>query len=169
MIKYSVYEAVFIILAAIFIALVVNALRPAGIDIFVDRNTPAVQDVDSPARILGVDDAIKKHNENIGIFVDARSPDEFAAGHIPGAVSLPDSFFDDMIETFIVKIDPQSDIITYCSSIDCHQAQDLAEKLCFAGFENVFYFAGGLSLWMEYKMPVQNMPVQADLDNAISR
>lgn len=164
MIKNTIYEAVLIALGAIFIALVVNALRPAGIEIFSDRMAVAPQNSESPARMIEFDEAIEKYNGSAAIFVDARSPDEYFSGHIRGAVSLPDQFFDDVIEDFFATIDPQTEIITYCSGIDCHQAQALAEKLCFAGFEHVSYYAGGFSQWTEYKMPVQN-----DLDKAINR
>lgn len=164
MIKNSIYEAIFIILAAVFIALMVNALRPDGIELFVERNTAVLQNDKSPVRMIDIDEAIEKFNEKGVVFVDARSPDDYFSGHIHGAVSLPDHFFDDVIEDFIAEIDPQTEIITYCSGIDCHQARSLAEKLCFVGFENVFYFAGGFSQWTEYKMPVQK-----NLDNAINR
>ena len=164
MMKNTIFEAILIISAAISIALVVNAIRPGGIDLFAGRDAPVSQNDESPARMMAIDDAIKKFSESGPLFVDARSADDYFSGHIPGAVSLPDYFFDDLIEDFITEIDPQTEIITYCSSIDCHQAQDLAEKLCFAGFEHVSYFADGLSRWTEY-----GMPVQKDLDNAISR
>lgn len=45
------------------------------------------------------------------VFVDVRDPASYAAGHIPGARSLPL----DVLEQAAGELDPQAWIITYCT------------------------------------------------------
>jgi 3-mercaptopyruvate sulfurtransferase SseA len=45
------------------------------------------------------------------IFVDVRSLENYKAGHIPGALSIPL----DELETRIAELDPKQWIITYCT------------------------------------------------------
>lgn len=57
-------------------------------------------------------DVVKKVKEGKGDFIllDARDPGSFAAGHIPGAVSLPLS----EVEARLKGLDRQKTYVTYC-------------------------------------------------------
>jgi len=151
--KNTFHEAILIILVAIFISLIVNGLRPKGIDLF--ANGEVGMDNQDPITVIDIDTAILKYNTQKVVFVDARSSEEFLLGHIKGAINLPDQYFDEWIEEIIYRIDPLTEIITYCDSVHCPQAKDLAEKLCSTGFENVVHFSEGYNQWLEYKMPVE--------------
>jgi rhodanese-related sulfurtransferase len=162
-IKRTLYEAMLIIVSAVVISLMVNALRPEGIDLFGhDKKTPAKAEIGFT--IIDTETAIAKYKAGEGLFVDAREAEIFAAGHIKNAVNLPDQQFDEWINDFIGKTHPQTQIITYCDGIDCSQAKDLAEKLCLIGYESVFYFQEGYEAWVK-----RRMEIQSDLDNAINR
>lgn len=163
MIKRTVYEAMLIVVSAVVISLMVNALRPAGIDLFGHQPKPPAK-AENGFTAIDTETAIRRHAAGKGLFVDARAADVFAAGHIKNAVNLPDQQFDEWIDDFIVTTDPETEIITYCDGVGCSQARDLAEKLCLIGFENVFYFPEGYDAWVQRRMEIQSA-----LDNAINR
>lgn len=76
------------------------------------------------------------------IIVDVRTKDEYASGHIPGAICIPN-------ET-ISNIDPvqlsnkDQNIIVYCQT--GMRASKAAKKLKRLGYKNVFNF-GGINSW----------------------
>ncbi len=57
------------------------------------------------------DEAIKLVKENKAVFVDVRSKDSYDAGHIKGAVSIPES----QLITRLRELPPKKMIITYCA------------------------------------------------------
>lgn len=48
------------------------------------------------------------------VIIDVRTPEEFAAGHLDGAVNYDVS--DGTLETSLSSLDPQADYIIYCRS-----------------------------------------------------
>ncbi len=84
------------------------------------------------------------------ILVDARPyKPKYIKGHIPGAVSIPDSQFDKMTDR--LPADKDSLLIFYCGGLKCklsHKSAMKAEKL---GYTNVKVFAEGYPAWMSDK------------------
>jgi hypothetical protein len=66
-----------------------------------------------PAEIARVSlvDAKDALEAGAAVFVDVRDPGSYAAGHIPGALSMPL----DELEQRLGELDPQAWIITYCT------------------------------------------------------
>jgi rhodanese-related sulfurtransferase len=94
------------------------------------------------------------HVANAALFVDARSSEEYAAGHIPGAVNLP---FDDVFgkPELAKSIDPKGrPIVTYCGGGDCELSKSLAFALIEAGQRKVLVFVAGLPGWKDAGNPV---------------
>jgi 3-mercaptopyruvate sulfurtransferase SseA len=56
-------------------------------------------------------DAKAAYDAGTAIFVDVRGDDLYNAGHIPGALSIPESD----LESRITNLDPNARIITYCT------------------------------------------------------
>jgi rhodanese-related sulfurtransferase len=80
--------------------------------------------------------------------VDAREAEEYAAGHIPGAVNLPyDLAVSDpaMLESLDTAGRP---VITYCGGGTCEQSLSLAYELIAAGHERVAVYTGGWPEWV---------------------
>ena len=82
--------------------------------------------------------------------LDARIPAEYAAGHLPRALSLPVDEAELRIGSYVQVLTPQTPILTYCGGGDCSDGLDLALKLRAFGFENVTLYAGGLVEWKAY-------------------
>ncbi|HEY3053146.1 MAG TPA: rhodanese-like domain-containing protein [Thermoanaerobaculia bacterium] len=76
------------------------------------RITPAQQDQNlDKARRIPREEAMKLVKEKKAVFVDVRSKESYDAGHIKGAVSMPES----QIITRLREIPPKTMIITYCA------------------------------------------------------
>ena len=60
---------------------------------------------------VSIEDAKQAYDEKSAVIVDVRGDDAFSAGHIPGALSIPEND----IAARIVKLDPDSWFITYCT------------------------------------------------------
>lgn len=155
--KRTFYEAMIVILVSALLALVVNGLRPQGMRLFLSNTQPADEinkmgDTDN-IKVISVAAAIEKFKAGTALFIDSRAPVAFSEGHIKGAVSLPEQQFDEWIDGFILKTDPQTEIITYCDSLKCPQARNLTEKLFLVGFERVLYMAQGFDKWNDSFKP----------------
>jgi rhodanese-related sulfurtransferase len=77
------------------------------------------------------------------VLVDARTREEFAAGHIPGAVSLPYREVDDAI---LEVLRPDQLVITYCWGPACNAATKAAAALAARGYR-VKEMLGGFEYW----------------------
>lgn len=146
----AVKEAVILTLAAVAIALSVYALRPdkIGAPPPVQGSSPAPpSDTAGGVAEITLDDAVQRWETGGAVFADARHPDDFAAGHIRGAVSLYAEDPDRWLPSFLADTDPTAVIITYCDGEQCHLATHLAELLSLNGFETVYYLKDGWSRW----------------------
>lgn len=96
---------------------------------------------------VGLDFTRRFHEARAAVFVDARSAEEYAEGHIAGATSLP---FDDVYKH--PELAKQFDehgvpIIVYCGGGDCDLARTLAYALIEAGHKRVLVFREGYPGW----------------------
>ena len=57
--------------------------------------------------------------------LDVRPPDEYAAGHIPGAVNVPLA----ELEKYLRKLKPKKEIVAYCRGPHCVLSYDAVEQL----------------------------------------
>ena len=147
---------------AIGLALLVNSLSPRGIPLMGQWDTrQGVVTADSAAAALWMDfeipdPAAAKQILDAGeaLFVDVRSREMFAEGHLPGAVSLPLGEFDARMEAFSREVPLDRPIVTYCSGRLCQDSHTAAQLLMERGFQNVVVFIDGFPGWMENGYPV---------------
>jgi rhodanese-related sulfurtransferase len=147
-IRTALREALLLTAVAIAAALAVNGLRPDGLELV--AGVAAV----APGRLISIDEARQAHTQGRALFADARSAADFAAGHIEGAVSLPEHDLDAWAGAFIARTDPGTAIITYCDGAGCPLARSLAEKLVELGFADTRYLNDGWGKWREQGLPV---------------
>ncbi|MBQ4321233.1 MAG: rhodanese-like domain-containing protein [Oscillospiraceae bacterium] len=76
------------------------------------------------------------------IILDVRTPEEFAAGHIPGAVNLPNEAIGS--EEIALLPDKGQHILVYCRS--GNRSKQASEKLAALGYGNITEF-GGILDW----------------------
>lgn len=76
------------------------------------------------------------------VILDVRTPEEYAAGHIPGAINVPnESIGTEEIPTLPVK---DRLILVYCRS--GRRSKEAAQKLVSLGYTNIVEF-GGILDW----------------------
>jgi rhodanese-related sulfurtransferase len=84
------------------------------------------------------------------VVLDARSAEDYAAGHIPGALSVPLLDLPKKMST----LPKGKTIVAYCGNITCSLAPKAALALAEAGF-TVKELFGGFATWKEKGFPVQ--------------
>ena len=84
------------------------------------------------------------------VIVDARKADEFAEGHIKGAI-LIDQYQTDFVEQAQAKLPKDKTIAIYCRS--GRRSANAAGKLADVGYKCV-NLKGGILAWKEANMPV---------------
>ena len=84
------------------------------------------------------------------VILDVRKTDEFAEGHIKGAI-LIDQFQSDFVEQAQAKLPKEKTIAIYCRS--GRRSANAAGKLADVGYKCV-NLKGGILAWKEAKMPV---------------
>jgi rhodanese-related sulfurtransferase len=88
-------------------------------------------------------------SENV-VILDVRKADEFAEGHIKGAI-LIDQFQSDFMEQAKAKLPKDKTIAIYCRS--GRRSANAAGKLADVGYKCV-NLKGGILAWKEANMPV---------------
>jgi len=83
------------------------------------------------------------------ILVDARPAEIYSQGHIPGAVNLPLSRFNDTISERQTSLRAARQLIVYCSGWSCNDSYDLARRLLEKGFKDLILYRGGMEDWLE--------------------
>ena len=105
----------------------VAAGHVADIDVLVDAYLGARDEVEA----VTVDDLVERVDRGRAVVIDVRPDLEYAAGHIPGARSVPIDQLDDVVDAL-----PRSrEIIAYCRGPYCVYADDAVRLLRAHGFK----------------------------------
>lgn len=92
---------------------------------------------------ISVEDAMKLYKEDKAVFVDVRSNQQFALGHIKGALSIPGS---QIVKRF-AEVPTMKTVIIYCAC-DAEQSSGRAAATLIAhGVKNVWALKGGWDEW----------------------
>jgi len=90
------------------------------------------------------------------VVVDARSPESYAKGHIPGAVNIPHRT---MSADTIANLDKTALVVTYCDGIGCNGSTKGALQMLRLGFR-VKELTGGLDWWRRDGHPIHGEVTQ---------
>lgn len=146
MFKQIIIESLLLILLALAVGLVVNAVRSEPLPLMEDFRAAQASRSIAQGQAISLDEALRLNMDQAALFVDARTAMEYSFGHIPGAVSLP-------LEEFqagapLLRQLHQADLVVcYCGDTLCPKAEKLAELLRQEGIHAVF-FAEGLDGWL---------------------
>jgi rhodanese-related sulfurtransferase len=145
------------------LALAFNAARP-------DR-LPLVQDPEVAAQIavqrgeISLADAILLFQSGQAVFVDARDAEEFALGHIEGALSLDPLSFGQHFPALREQVEGMT-VVTYCDGELCELSHELAEQLKSMGLQDVRVLKNGWTLWRDQGLPTATGSQAAPQDAA---
>ncbi|MBK7681623.1 MAG: thioredoxin [Bacteroidetes bacterium] len=84
------------------------------------------------------------------IILDVRTPEEFAAGHVKGAVNL--NIHDAAFKSGLEKLDKSKPVLVYCKSGS--RSADASAQMKEMGFSEVYNFGGGMLAWSNAEKPV---------------
>ena len=94
-------------------------------------------------RSISMDEAVAMmEQENGYIILDVRRPDEYAAGHIPNAINVPNETIGNV--EILELPDKNQLIMVYCRS--GRRSKEASEKLVKLGYTNIVEF-GGILDW----------------------
>lgn len=99
------------------------------------------------------DELLARANDSTVLVLDVRPREEFGAGHIPGAVSIPLA----ELESRLASLPPDLEIVAYCRGPYCVLAPQALELLRRHGF-NARRLQDGLPEWRRAGFPVQVGP-----------
>lgn len=103
----------------------------------------------------GVKSVVDEKVKNVTI-VDVRSAEEFAKGHIPGAINVPPekhAAFEGN-ETEFPELRKDGYNYVYCYQLLCNLSQKAAKKFASLGYP-VKEMVGGFEEWKEHKYPIE--------------
>jgi len=83
------------------------------------------------------------------VVLDVRSPEEFAAGHVPGAVNIPH----DRIAERLSEVPKDKDVVLYCQS--GRRAGIAAQVLAEQGYTRLFHLEGDIAAWKANGRPLE--------------
>jgi rhodanese-related sulfurtransferase len=90
----------------------------------------------------------RRNSGEAPVVIDVRTPAEYAAGHVPGAINIP---FDQVAER-IAEVEAPNGVALYC--MVGPRARKGESALLAAGYESVFHLEGGLAAWQEAGLPI---------------
>jgi thioredoxin 1 len=84
------------------------------------------------------------------LILDVRTPEEFAAGHVKGAVNL--NIYDAGFKDALTKLDKTKPVLVYCKAGG--RSADAATQMQELGFSEVYNFGGGMLAWANAEKPM---------------
>lgn len=118
-----------------------------------EANSPATATAsdDGPINVDGAKAAEVLASDPSIVVLDVRSPEEFAEGHIKGAVNI--DFGGDDFEARIAELDPAKPYLVHCASgRRSGLAMPVFEKL---EFDRLYHLSTGFSGWVADGQPVE--------------
>jgi rhodanese-related sulfurtransferase/DNA-binding transcriptional ArsR family regulator len=110
------------------------------------RDYFAARDALEPVRR---EDLLARASEGKVVILDVRPAEEFAAGHIPGALSVPLG----QLDAALARLPQRAEIVAYCRGPYCVLAPQAVERLRARGFR-ARRLADGLPEWRLAGLPV---------------
>jgi len=86
------------------------------------------------------------------IWIDARPEEEFAKGHVQGAILLNEDRWNELLPQMLAMWSPEKRVVVYCSSESCGSSREVARRLRKeAQLKEVFVLEGGWEAWLAKK------------------
>lgn len=118
----------------------------------------------SESRTLGfeisTEDAFALWEQQLATFLDARSLEDFEAGHIADAYYLP---YDELASGQIPEVvdfalSPDQPVVIYCSGGECDASHNAAALLQPMGFVTLHIYVDGYPGWVDAGHPIETGP-----------
>jgi rhodanese-related sulfurtransferase len=131
------------------LALLVNGVRKDGLALVMpfppEYRCPSQM---TEGRSMPAKEALRQHGRKEAVFVDARSQESYAKGHIKGAINLAYSFLDAVPREAVDQLRKDRMIIVYCNTESAERSKLMAGELSEEGLKEVSYLGGGFLGWV---------------------
>ena len=146
--RLSFAVAPLVLTASLFAPMTVHAGEPARA-----TTTAATAPAAQPARMTPMTqqqllEHLRSHPDHVFV-LDVRTPQEFAEGHVPGAVNVPY----DQVASRLAEVPKDKDIVLYCRS--GRRAGLAADVLAAQGYTRLSHLEGDMPAWIEKGHPVE--------------
>ena len=134
----------------------VNAMR---IDVSPDghpRRLPLVAPAEQPpqaSEVIPLREAEAAWRAGSVFFLDARSPADFAVGHVALAHNLPSEEFAQYYPQVSAMLTKDAALVVYCDGVQCELSRQLAVQLRSLGYTNVRLLINGWTVWRKAGLP----------------
>jgi rhodanese-related sulfurtransferase len=109
---------------------------------------------DGEAERITLEQFEKKRKEKDVVVLDVRTPEEFEAGHVPGATNL--NFRDEKFAEKVAALDKGKTYLVYCAT--GRRSTGATGKMKELGFGKLFNFTGSMAAWNKADKPVEKGP-----------
>lgn len=134
-------KKVFTSLTLVLAFIIAACQQPAGTTSAVNQTIP----IEQFEKLIS-----EKSNEQL---LDVRTPEEFNAGHLSGAVNL--NIYDKGFKENLAKLDKSRPVMVYCKSGG--RSGEAASIMKEMGFTEVYNMQGGMLAWTNAGKPVDNV------------
>ncbi len=149
-------EAVAVTAVSVVVALVFNALRPAGLPLIARTPYQILVPCPEPGGPVQIVQPTESWILSARTFVvDARSPREFDLWHLPGAVNLPYDWLEPVPEDDILRLAKNiarsgaNRVAVYGDGGRPDSGEHLGKEISGHGIKNVFFVSGGAPALLE--------------------
>ena len=97
------------------------------------------------------DELLERVRKGLVTVLDVRPPDEYAAGHVPGAINIPLSG----LKRHLQELDPKQEVVAYCRGPYCLLAFDAVACLREKGLD-ARRLQDGFPEWKQAGLPVES-------------
>ena len=116
----------------------------------VDRLVQVFLTVKDSLEPVPADELLERARQGLVTVLDVRPPEEYTAGHLPGAVNIPLS----KLEAELENLDSHKEVIAYCRGPHCVLAFDAVVQLREKG-RSARRLQGGFPEWRRAGLPVE--------------
>ena len=127
-----------------------NQISPKGIPLI----TPPKK-APNPGEFMPLDQAHELWSRGAAYFLDARDAEDFQAGHIGNALSLPVEQFPESYPKVAPMLAPDTSIVVYCDGTECELSHRLADQMRAVGYTNVHMLFNGWTAWRKAGYPTE--------------
>jgi rhodanese-related sulfurtransferase len=165
--KSTFSQLLLLLLLSVILSLGVNAISPNGIDLIGKYRdltnsegpiVPPTAEADDPP-FIDINVAQMEHAAGQALFVDARNPEEFECGTIPGSINVPFEALPegDLAPYFdsVLAVSKDRMLIVFCSGAECDLSLHLARNLQLKNYTNIAIFFGGAMEWEKFGLDVE--------------
>ena len=131
-------RALLVVVLSSGVGLVVNGLSPKGIPL-VAPPKPSPK----PEEFISLAHARDLWSSGSALFLDARAPEDYAAGHIPSAFNVPAESFPEHFPQVVPMLSFHSAIVVYCDGLECDLSHRLKAELSELGYTNTHILKNG--------------------------